>query len=156
MNADIYSSEAPEKSMPTLRMFTWTLRLSWFILSILLLLAELLPRPNFAPLMYYSYSGAKVLMFVSLGFLTPLTFWRFDRLGLGVLFSVAAAGLAELSQSAFPGHRSSFPEFLLKLLLLVIGFTVALNVRYDRRLALGRRFGVRLTDSHFTSQRDQD
>jgi hypothetical protein len=114
------------------------------------MLAELLPRPNFAPLLFYSYSGCKALMFVLLGFLTPLAFWRFDRIGLGVVASAVGAGVAEISQSLVAGHRSSFPEFLLKLLLLLTGFAVALSVRYDRKIAVGR-FGIRFTGSHLTS-----
>ena len=143
-------SGSPHVHMPLVRLFTWRVRLWWMALFVMLLLSELLPRPNFGPLLYYSYSGAKALMFLLMGFLTPLTFWRFDRLGLGVIFSIFGAGVAEMSQSTLAGHRSSFLEFLLKLILLVTGFGLGLSVRYDRKLSVGR-FGIRFTDSHLKS-----
>src|ERR1700761_1637995 len=150
MNSGSFSSEhTPGFHLPSLRMFSWAARILWALLFCLLLISELAPRPLFAPLMYYSYSSAKALMFVLLGFLTPLSFWRFDRLGLGALFAVAAAGAAELSQSLFEGHRSRFAEFLLKLLLLLIGFACALNARYDRKVGFGR-FSIRLSDTHLS------
>jgi hypothetical protein len=141
---------APPLHLPSVAIFNWRARLCWLVLFILLMLAELLPRPNFAPLLFYSYSGCKALMFVLLGFLTPLTFWRFDRIGLGVIASAIGAGAAEMSQSLVAGHRSSWLEFLLKVLLLLAGFAVALSVRYDRKISVGR-FGIRFTGSHLTS-----
>ncbi len=148
MHSDSYPGEHA-RSAPGLRMFGSTIRIAWIALFCLLLASELIPRPSFAPLMYYSYSSAKAIMFILLGFVTPLAFWRFDRLGLGVFFSVVAAGVAESSQSLLEGHRSSFAEFSLKLLLLLLGFACALNARYDRRIGLGR-YGIRLHDTHFS------
>jgi tryptophan-rich sensory protein len=148
MNSGSYSSEhSPGFHLPALRMFSWAARIVWTLLFCLVVISELAPRPLLAPLLYYSYSSAKALMFILLGFLTPLSFWRFDRLGLGAMFAVGAAGAAELFQSLFEGHRSSLAEFLVKLLLLLIGFACALNARYDRKVGFGR-FSIRLSDTH--------
>jgi hypothetical protein len=149
MHSDSYPA-TPPLHLSSVAIFNWWARLSWLLLFTLLMLAELLPRPNFAPLLFYSYSGCKALMFVLLGFLTPLAFWRFDRVGLGVIASAVGAGAAEMSQSLVEGHRSSWLEFLLKMLLLLAGFAVALSVRYDRKISVGR-FGIRFTGSHLTS-----
>jgi hypothetical protein len=148
MHSDSLAGE-PRPRYPAVRMFSWAIRFVWILLFCLLLVSELVPRPLFAPLMYYSYSSAKAIMFLLLGFTTPLAFWRFDHLGWGVFFAVAAAGAAESAQSLLEGHRSSFAEFLLKLVLLLIGFACALNSRYDRRIGVGR-YGVRLLDTHFS------
>jgi hypothetical protein len=148
MHSGSYSA-VPALRMPSIAIFNWRARLCWIVLFVLLMLAELLPRPNLAPLLFYSYSGCKALMFILLGFLTPLAFWRFDRIGLGVIFSIIGAGAAEISQSFVMGHRSSFLEFGLKLLLLMAGFAVALSVRYDGKISVGR-FGIRFTGSHLT------
>ena len=148
MHSDSYPGQH-SRGTPEMRMFGWTVRSIWILLFCLLLATELIPRPLFAPIMYYSYSSAKGIMFLLLGFATPLAFWRFDRIGLGVFFAVAAAGIAELSQSLLEGHRSSVAEFLLKVLLLLIGFACALNARYDRRIGF-QRFGIRLLDTHFS------
>jgi len=71
------------------------------------------------------------------GFLSPLAFWRFDSLGLGLLFSILAAGVVEAMQSVSEGHRGSYVEFAAKLILLFIGFAYALSARYDRVLRFG-------------------
>ncbi len=136
------------KPLPHLRMFSGTLRVAWAVVSIVTIWSEIAPRsPSLLPLPYYSYTAAKVILFVLIGFLSPLTFWRFDSLGLGLLFSVLVAGAVEGVQSISPGHRASYFEFAAKLILLFIGFAYSLNARYDRVLRFGplRLF---LRDSH--------
>ena len=146
--AAINSSGAPRLA-PAVRMFTRNARLSWCILSGIALLSGLIPLPGIAPALFYSYKASKAVVFLLLGFTTPLAFWRFDSLGLGLLFSVIAAGSVELFQTAFPGHHSSYFEFFVKLLLLLAGFAVGLNARYDRKLQIGG-IGIRFLDSHWT------
>ena len=97
-----------------------------------------MPRsPSLPPLPYYSYTTAKAVLFILIGFLSPLTFWRFDSLALGLLCSAGAAGAVEAIQSVSEGHRGSYLEFAAKLVLLFLGFAYALNARYDRVLKLG-------------------
>jgi len=143
-------SSGPPKQAAGLRIFTRNARLSWCALSMIALASELIPMPGIPPALFYSYKASKALIFLLLGFVTPLCFWRFDSLGLGLLFSIIAAGSAELVQTGFQGHRSSYVEFFLKLLLLLAGFAVGLNARYDRKLQIGS-FCLRLFDSHWTA-----
>lgn len=140
-----------DKPLPHLRMFSGALRLAWVVISIVTIWSEIMPRsPGLLPLPYYSYTLAKVILFVLIGFLSPLTFWRFDSLGLGLLFSILVAGAVEGIQSVSLGHRASYFEFAAKLILLFIGFAYALNARYDRELRLGP-LRVFLRDSHHTA-----
>jgi hypothetical protein len=139
------------KYIPKLRMFSWALRAWWALLLGITVVLEVVPFPGVAPVLFYSYKGSKGVLFVLLGLLTPLTFWRFDSLGFGVLFSVVAAGTAEFIQSFSPGHAASYVEFTGKLLLLLFGFVCALNGRYDGQFKLGP-LRLQLDDPHRTLQ----
>lgn len=132
----------------SLRIFSPTLRLAWATLSVLTILSEIAPRsPSLPPVAYYSYTACKAALFVLLGFLSPLTFWRFDSLGLGLLLSLLVAGAVEVMQSISIGHRASYVELAAKFALLLVGFAYALTARYDGVLRLGPlRFA--LLDSH--------
>ena len=131
-------------------MFSVSIRVAWVIISLLTIASEVMPRsPSLGPFPYYSYTAAKAILFVLIGLLSPLTFWRFDSLGLGLLFSVVVAGAVEGIQTVSAGHRASYLEFGAKLLLLFIGFAFALNARYDRLLRFGP-LRVRLRDAHQT------
>jgi hypothetical protein len=113
---------------------------------------EIAPRsPSLAPLPYYSYTACKAALFVLIGLFSPLTFWRFDSLGLGLLFSALVAGAVEAAQSVSQGHRGSYLEFAAKLVLLFLGFAYALSARYERVLRL-RPFHVALLDPHRTEK----
>jgi hypothetical protein len=132
-----------------IRLFSWNLRIVWVLLFCLTLGWELIPAPGVAPWVFYTLKSCKGLTFVLLGFVSPMAFWRFDSLGFGVLFSCVAAGVAEMLQSMSYGHRASPAEFLLKLLLLFLGFAFSLSARYDRKLSFGP-FSIGLIDSHLT------
>lgn len=132
-----------------IRLFTWNLRIVWILLFCVTLGWELVPAPGVAPWIFYTLKCCKGVTFILLGFVTPLAFWRFDSLGFGVLFSCLGGGIAEMLQSMSYGHRASPAEFLLKLLLLFLGFAFALSARYDRKLTLGP-ITVGLLDSHLT------
>lgn len=134
-----------------LRLFGWTTRLSWIFVFFLTLATEMFPMPLIPWFYFYPYVAFKGVLFLLLGFLTPLSFWRFDSLGLGVLFSVLGAGLVEGLQSVVEGHRASYLEFGVKLLLLFLGFAASLNARYDRTIRVGG-FSIRLLDSHLPQQ----
>jgi hypothetical protein len=101
------------------------------------MLLESIPAPPVDARLFYSYMALRAAMFVALGFLSPLAFWRFDRIGYGVLFACGGAFAGELIQAVSPGHSSSFREFAGKVCLLLLGFALALAPRYDRRIRLG-------------------
>lgn len=121
----------------TIQLFSHGLRTGWALILLVTVAVELLPLPPVPAALLYSYVASKALLFIALGFFTPLAFWAFDSIGFGVLFSVLAAGSVELLQSLSAGHRASIFEFLAKLVLLFIGFAIALNFRYDGLLRVG-------------------
>ncbi len=124
--------------MPTsTQLFSQGLRTGWALVLFVTVAVELLPLPPVPAAVLYSYVAWKAALFIALGSLTPLAFWAFDRIGFGVLFSVLTAGSVELLQSLSAGHRASVFEFVAKLVLLFIGFALALNLRYDGVLRLG-------------------
>lgn len=139
-------------SAKRVRLFTPWIRVAWILVFCIIMLAESIPVPLVHPVLFYSFLFFKAAFFVVLGFVTPLAFWRFDSLGLGVLFSALGAMAGELIQSISPGHSTSMKEFAGKLLLLLFGFALALHVRYDRRIQLGA-LRLSLEDEH---RRQQD
>jgi hypothetical protein len=131
-----------------LTLFSATARSCWTLLTLLTILAEVTPRsPSLAPLPFYCYTAGKAALFLLIGLFSPLTFWRFDSLGLGLLFSAAITGAVEAVQSLSQGHRASYFELAAKLALLFIGFAYALSARYDGLLRFGP-LRVILVDHH--------
>jgi hypothetical protein len=135
MHSETQRSNSP--LTPAVRLFSPALRAWWCAIFVLTVVLEVAPYPLVPPKIFYSYLAFRALLFVSLGFLTPLALWRFDSVGFGLLFSTVAAGAAELLQSLSEGHASSFVEFGAKLILMLIGFTLALNTRHNGMLRLG-------------------
>jgi glycopeptide antibiotics resistance protein len=129
--------------------FKTTPKLAWFSLLALTIFLEIEPLPHeIYPPLFYFYKCLKGLLFLALGFLTPLAFWRFNSLGRGVIAAAASACAVELFQGFFQGHRFSWFELSLKLMVIFIGFAFALNARYDERISLGT-WKIRLTSEHF-------
>jgi hypothetical protein len=148
----VSSTASPALHSPKrVRLFTPGMRVAWALVFGITILVESIPVPLVHPVLFYSFLALKAALFVALGYLTPLTFWRFDSLGLGVLFSVAGAMASELIQAISPGHSTSLKEITGKLLLLLFGFALALHARYDRRIHLGV-VQLHLEDSHRKQQ----
>jgi hypothetical protein len=81
---------------------------------------------------------AKVMLFFLVGFVAPLAFSRLNGLGLGLVFSFVSAFLIEVLQGTLRnGHAFHWHELAGKLVLIVLGFALALNRRYEQRLWLG-------------------
>lgn len=143
-----------------LRVFSTSFRVAWLAVAILTTLSELIPFPllivtphiALSYSLFYTYKTAKVLLFLILGYLTPLTFWRFNSLTVGLIFSALSAALVESLQGlgVSHGHRFSWWELVAKLCLVVIGFTLALEARYEGSIKLGK-FRIALTGPHFPS-----
>ena len=128
-------------------LFSRHLRGCWAFLLLLTVALELLPMPPLPAACVYTYVACKAILFLALGCMTPLTFWAFDSLGYGALFSAATAATVEILQSLSAGHRARLYEFLAKLVLLMAGFALALNLRYDGLLRVGR-FHRQLVNPH--------
>jgi hypothetical protein len=126
----------------TIPMFSLPVRSLWLLLLAFTLTIELVPlsaafEAQFSSLMFHSYEAAKLVAFVVFGFLTPIAWWRYKSLGIGVLFAIITTAIVELGQAFIPGHRTSTFELVVKLVLLFIGFAAALDVRKYQEFTIG-------------------
>lgn len=138
----------PERRAFTIKLFGATLRTLWVLLAAMMIFAEVIPMPLIPPVPFYAYVGSKLIGFAILGYLTPLTFWRFGSLGRGVAFGLLSTAGIETIQGLIEGHRFSFFEMFVKLSLLLIGFGLALLARYDKHIHVGR-LHIGLDDQHW-------
>ena len=133
----------------TLKLFSRGSRIVWFVFLTVMVVVEVTPRPiTWPPLPYYSYQISKLIGFVLLGYLTPLAFWRFGSLGRGVAFGLATTAGIEGIQGMIEGHRFSIFEMFVKLVLVMVGFGLALLARFDKRIHVGRLY-ITLYDEHW-------
>jgi hypothetical protein len=123
-------------SPPTLIicMFSTPVRGLWFLLLVCTLASELVPlsrsfEAHFSTLVFHGYEALKLVCFLVFGFLAPIAWWRYNNLGMGVLFAIVTTVVVELGQAFIPGHRASALELAVKLILLFAGFAAALDVR---------------------------
>jgi len=135
-------SHRPHATLITIPMFSTVTRGLWFVFLACTLFTELVPlsaalEAQFSPLVFHSYEAAKLVAFLVFGFLTPMAWWCYKNLGVGVLFAVVATAIVELGQAFIPGHRTSALELIVKLLLIVIGFAAALDIRKYQKFNAG-------------------
>ena len=124
-------------------MFSIAVRGLWFVLLACTLVAEVVPlstafEAQFSTFTFHSYEAAKLVAFFVFGFLTPVAWWRYKTLGIGVLFAIITTAIVELGQAFIPGHRTSMLELSVKLVLLFTGFAAALDVRKYQQFTAGR------------------
>jgi hypothetical protein len=134
-------------------MFSIPVRSVWLLVLMGTLISELVPlsltfESRFSPIVFHSYQAAKLIAFWCLGFLTPLAWWHYKRLGIGVLFTVAITATVEIMQSLIPGHRTSAVELMVKIVLLFTGFVSGLDVRKYQQLTVGP-MSIRFTSRHW-------
>jgi lysylphosphatidylglycerol synthetase-like protein (DUF2156 family) len=136
---NITSRQASPTTTPSLRVFGIGVHIAWLSIAALTIITELLPFPPIVPPpLFYTYKAAKVLLFLILGYLAPLTFWRFNSLTLGFVFGAFSAALVETLQGlSHDGHSFSWFELIAKLCLISFGFALALEARYERAIRLG-------------------
>ena len=90
------------------------------------------------PLPFYAYCAAKLVFFIAIGFLAPLAFWRFNALNRGILLAaISAAAVESLQGVLHHGHSFHWYELLIKLALILLGFALALDARYERKISIG-------------------
>jgi hypothetical protein len=139
----------------TVPMFSLPVRGLWFLLLAFTLAIELVPlslafEAQFSSFTFHSYEAAKLLAFFVFGFLTPIAWWRYKTLGIGVLFAIITTAIVELGQAFIPGHRASIFELTVKLVLLFIGFAAALDMRKYQEFTVGP-LCVRFSSRHWSS-----
>ena len=118
-------------------LFGNVLRNIWILIFLLTISAEIVPLPILGGVRYFTYLSSKLVLFALLGFLTPLTFWRFTTLNLSFFVGLSASFAVEIAQYFIPGHAFSFKELFAKGLLLGGGFAFAIVCRYESNVKLG-------------------
>jgi hypothetical protein len=89
--------------------FKTTPKVAWFGLLALTILLEVEPLPlEIYPPLFYSYKCFKGLLFLALGFLTPIAFWRFNSLGKGMLLALHRLARSSCFRAFFGGTGSVF------------------------------------------------
>jgi hypothetical protein len=136
------NSNSPPAAMLTVPMFSMPVRTLWILLLAGTLVIELVPlsvsfEAHFSSLIFHSYEAAKLVAFFAFGFLTPIAWWRYKTLGIGVLFAIVTTAIVELGQAFIPGHRASIFELTVKLVLLFTGFAAALDIRKYQEFMIG-------------------
>lgn len=129
----------------SLRIFGLQFKFAWWLTFIALGVVELTPfHSEGMPLtLFYTWKLFKGLLFFSVGWEAPLTFWRSGSLTNGLLLACLSACIIETLQGLAVGHSFSVLEMLAKVLLIFSGFVVGLTVRHDQGFGV-RGFHVRL------------
>jgi hypothetical protein len=112
------------------------MRSVWTVVLVATVLSEVLPLPAMSLSLYCVYCVKKAVLFVAVGYLTPLAFWRCDHRGFIVV--AACSCLFEILQGLVSqGHAFHWYEMILKMVLIVIGFGDALVARDERWILHG-------------------
>jgi L-asparagine transporter-like permease len=112
------------------------MRSVWGAVLVATILSEVLPPPTTSLTVYCLYCTTKIVLFLAVGYLTPLAFWRCDHRGLFVV--ALCSCLFEVLQSLVSqGHAFHWYEMILKMILIIFGFAVALEARDERRILHG-------------------
>ena len=98
--------------VPAITLFGWGLRVTWSVLFLLGLLST--PHSDLV---------LRLAVFLLLGVLTPLAYWRFDSLGYALLACLVAA----------VATGWTYLDLAEKIVLVLVGFIAGLNARYDRQ-----------------------
>lgn len=133
-------------------MFGRLLQLAWLGIVAATIVAEVIPVRGLPPMAFYIYKSAKIVMFLLLGYCTPLTFHRFAKLTWGLLMAGGSAVLVEGLQGLIGnGHQFSFSELIAKVILIVLGFALAIEARYERAIVTGK-WRIRLISSRIPNR----
>ncbi len=131
-----------------LRMFGVEFKAVWLATVILTSIVELTPfhSEGMPPPVFYAWKAFKCLLFLAVGWETPLSFWQSGKLAYGLVLGCAVAGAIEAIQNSVVGHRFSIFELMAKSAIIFAGFALGLVARHDEIISLGA-LKVRLTSS---------
>jgi hypothetical protein len=115
------------------------MRVVWFGLAATTVVSEVVRLPVMSPFVHYGlYGPGKMLCFFMLGYLTPLTFGRFNNLNRGILFAALSAALVEVLQGLIGnGHSFHVYELVFKLGIILFGFMMGLDARFEGEVGVG-------------------
>jgi len=140
----------------SVRVFSKFLRILWCAIFALTVVSEVYPFPLLPPIPFYTIWCTKLVLFLVLGYMAPLTFWRFNALNRGVLLAAGSASLVEGLQGILGhGHAFHWYELLVKLALILLGFVVGLEAVHDREILLGP-LRIALAGEHLGSVRSHN
>jgi hypothetical protein len=121
--------------------FSINIRILFVVLVTALVIGELTSVPLWPPPIFYPYCAVKLLSFAVIGMLTPIAFWRFNALNRGLLYAALSAAFVETMQAivnrGHSGHAFHWYELVVKLLLILFGFSIGLDIRYERQIKIG-------------------
>jgi len=127
-----------KSNVPRLRGFSPAIKVVWTALVVATVVTELVPISPMAPSEFYFYNAAKLMCFFAMGYLAPLAFWRFNALTRGLRLATLLAACVECLQGfVHHGHSFHWYELVVKLMLVLFGFAVALEARYERNISVG-------------------
>jgi hypothetical protein len=146
MHPSTYRHSA-EKRVASMLLYGPGLWIFWIAAWASCVALELLPAPGTSPTLFYLRLTLKIVCFVVLGLAIPLSLWRFDSLGLGLVVPVCATAFIEIGQRLILGHRASYLECFAKIMLIGCGLILGLNCRYERQIKVGPVI-ITLVDPH--------
>jgi hypothetical protein len=112
------------------------MRSVWAAVLAATIVSEVLPIRPMSLALYCVYCATKAVLFLAVGYLTPLAFWRCDHRGFFVV--AACSCIFEILQTLVShGHAFHWYEMIWKMVLIIIGFGVALEARDERRILHG-------------------
>lgn len=131
----------PNSIIVNVHVFGMFIRIWFVVLVSALVIGELTSVPMWPPPIFYPYCALKLVGFILIGILTPITFWRFNALNRGLLYAAFSAAFVETLQAVVnrghSGHAFHWYELAVKLLLILFGFSIGLDIRYERQLKVG-------------------
>ena len=137
----VYSKHHPRIFTVHVNAFSASIRIVFVFLVAVLIFTELASVPLWPPAIFYPYQILKLAGFIAVGLLTPLAFWRFNALNRGLLYAAISAAFVETMQAVVnrghSGHAFHWYELAVKLVLIMFGFSVGLDIRYERQIKLG-------------------
>jgi hypothetical protein len=132
------SKHQPRIATINVSAFSISIRILFVVIVSALVISELTPIPVWPPPIYYPYQILKLAGFVIIGILTPLAFWRFNALNRGLLYAALSAAFVESMQAIVNrGHAFHWYELVVKLVLILFGFSIGLDIRYERQIKIG-------------------
>jgi hypothetical protein len=137
----VFSKNQPRIATINVNAFSISIRILFVVIVSAMVISELTSVPMWPPPIYYPYQTLKLIGFVVIGILTPLAFWRFNALNRGLLYAALSAAFVESMQAivnrGHSGHAFHWYELAVKLVLILFGFSIGLDIRYERQIKIG-------------------
>ena len=137
----VLPKQQPRQFVVNINAFSISIRILFIVIVSAMVIGELTSVPMWPPPIYYPYCFIKLVGFVVIGILTPIAFWRFNALNRGLLYAALSAAFVETMQAivnrGHSGHAFHWYELAVKLVLILLGFSIGLDIRYERQLRIG-------------------